>query len=242
MSEAQPNQGGEYFPIPDIERYHRVRNNLGKIMSKFGMVVIGGEYVDELARSDSGNGVIIASTHESWIDIVALGAANDLRPMRFLGKEDVWRYPFIGKLAVDAGAYSVDRLHHDSRQAAVETTVKMVNNGEWVTMYIEGTRNRSKDKRILGKTKTGVARAAIQAQGVTPVLPVAISYRESLIFRKSSLRKPVVVFGEPLFVNQSQASSDEVNELTSLIGKNLLELKNHAMDIVENKEYLNWKN
>ncbi len=236
MSEPEPVNSGEYFPIPDIERYHRVRNNLGKIMSKLGMVVVGGEYIDELASNDSGNGVIIASTHESWIDIVALGAANDLHPMRFLGKEEVWRWPYIGKLAVDAGAFSVDRLHQDSRHAAVDTTVRMLNHGEWVTMYVEGTRNRSKDKRIIGKTKTGVARAAMQAQGITPVLPVAIGYRSSLILNNSSLRKPAVVFGEPLFINQADLNSDDVKDWTNLIGKNLLELKIHAMDIVENKE------
>ena len=236
MTDSEHVQGGEYFPIPDIERYYRVRNNLGKIMSKLGMVVVGGEYLDELANNDSGNGVVIASTHESWIDIVALGAANDLRPMRFLGKQEVWKYPYVGKLAVDAGAFSVDRLHQDSRQAAVETTVKMLDKGEWVTMYIEGTRNRSSDKRALGKTKTGVVRAAMQATGVTPVLPVAIGYRRSLLLRNSSLRKPAVVFGEPSFIEQSEPNNDDVNGLTQVIGKKLLELKNQAMDIIENKE------
>lgn len=235
MSDFEQVQPGEYFPIPNIERYHRVRGNLQKIMSRLGMTVIGGEYLDELASSESGNGIIIASTHESWLDIVALGAANDLQPMRFLGKEEVWRYPYVGKLAIDAGAFSVDRLHQDSRQAAVETTVKMVDKGEWVTMYIEGTRNRSKDRRSLGKLKTGVARAALQAEGVTPVLPVAIGYRPSLILRNASMRSPVVVFGEPEFVSQSDVEDETVNTLTQHIGSRLMELKNIAIDRIERK-------
>lgn len=235
MNGPEINQGGGYFPIPNPERYDNVQVKLDSVLSRFGMVVEGRDNLYSLARREGGNGVIIASTHDSWMDIAVLGAANDAARMRFLGKAEVWNWPYIGKLAVDAGAFSVNRQHQDSRHAAIDTTVKMLDNGEWVTMYIEGTRNRSKEGRTMGKIKTGVARAALQASGVTPILPVAIGYRRSLVRRSPSIRKPVIIFGEPDFIHQGPADSRIVSELTESIGEKLLLVKNRAMDIVEGK-------
>ncbi len=234
---VSPDQsvGGGYFPIPNPERYDRVQQRLDSVMTHLGIMVEGYEYLEGLASRESGSGVIIASTHESWMDIAVLGAANNETRMRFLGKAEVWNWPYIGKLAVDAGAFSVNRQHQDSRQTAIDTSVKMLDQGEWVTMYIEGTRNRSKEGRTMGKIKTGVARAALQASGVTPVLPVAIGYRRSLLRRNSSIRKPVIIFGEPNFIDQGPTDSRVVSELTELIGENLLLLKNRALDIVEGR-------
>lgn len=228
-------QQGDHLPdqIVNEERYWRLRSNLQRFMEFADIRIVGGERFTELVEVGPDQGAIVAPTHTSWLDIIALGVANSERPMRFLGKQELWRLPYIGGLARDLGAFSVDRSDKNSRSNALDTSVRLVEQGEWVVMYPEGTRNTSRDRRSLGPLKTGVARAALQASGVTEVVPVGVGYRRGLVRRKAGLFHVGVVIGEPFQVERAETTEEQVQSVTAELRARLEELKGQAVDLAE---------
>ncbi len=235
--EGMPN--GESLPqqppelAVDVDRYWRVQANLQRFMEVADIRIEGSEVLSSLNEAASEQGAIVAPTHSSWLDIIALGVANTERPLRFMGKQELWKLPYIGKLARDVGAYSVDRTDEDSRRSALETSVSLIEQGEWVVMYPEGTRNKSHDRRSLGKLKTGVARVALQASGNTFVVPVGLGYRRGMVRRRAGLFHAGVVIGEPLEIEQADSTEDRVRDLTDHLDITLSKLKNQAVDLAE---------
>lgn len=112
-------------------------------------------------------GVLIASTHASHADSMALGAALR-RPVYFLGDERLARWPVLGPWLPKLGMVPVNRGTGDldalaALQALLET-------GAAVVVYPEGSRSR--DGRVY-RPRSGVARLAA-ATGV-PVVPAAVN-------------------------------------------------------------------
>lgn len=235
MSDPEQIQGGIYYPIPDLDRYDRVRSMLERRMDQFHLHIENKEYLQMLSARGQDEGVLLSPTHTSWLDIIALGAANDIHRMRFLGKDQLWRVPYIGGLAVDAGAYSVNRSNTDSKKAAINTTIAMLDHGEWAVMYPEGTRNRSKDHRSLGLIKTGAVRVAMQAQGLTPVVPIGIGYNRGILCRKASPFHIGLVIGKPLYIKQQEPEEQAVREYSSELKNMLSELKIKAVGLAEKR-------
>lgn len=236
MIRPEASSGGErqQYSLVNEDRYWRVRANLQRFMEFADVRIEGAEVFSELAASQPEQGAIIAPTHTSWLDVIAVGVANSERPMRFLGKQELWKLPYIGGLARDLGAFSVDRTDESSRRSALDTSTQLVEQGEWVVMYPEGTRNKSKDRRSTGDIKsTGVARVSMQASGATPIIPVGVGYREGFVRRKASPLHLGVVIGEPIFVEQANASDDEVRTLMAHVGEGLAKLKSLAVDLAE---------
>lgn len=233
MPNQNPGESSSSQPINE-ERYWRVQANLGRLMRFMDIRIEGSEIFSELAASHPGQGAIIAPTHTSWLDIIALGVTNDEQPLRFLGKGELWRLPYIGNLARDVGAFSVDRSDQDSRRGALETSVDLVNQGEWVVIYPEGTRNRSPDRRSIGEVKsTGVARVALQAEGITPIVLVGVGYREGILRRKASPRHMGVVIGEPIYIDQADVTAENVQTIMTHLVSGLARLKIEAVDLAE---------
>lgn len=80
--------------------------------------------------------VLIASSHSSWIDILAI---NSLGPTCFVAKQEVAGWPIFGTLAKLKGTFFLDR---NSRQATgtatTELAVRLVN-GDRMVLFPEGT-------------------------------------------------------------------------------------------------------
>ncbi|MDN5858927.1 MAG: 1-acyl-sn-glycerol-3-phosphate acyltransferase [Pseudonocardia sp.] len=130
-------------------------------LSGVRLVVHGERY----ARRDQG--VLVVANHQSWIDVVALGA---VAPVRLLAKREVRQWPVIGALAARTGALFIDRAGLRSLPATVAETARALRAGAAVGVFPEGT------------TWCGVAagpfrRAAFQAaiDAGAPVRPVAIT-------------------------------------------------------------------
>lgn len=232
-SEIQPYEENSVVHEVNEQRYWRVRGNLQRFMELTGVRIEGREKFEELAEIDEGQGAIIAPTHSSWLDILALGSANTTRPMRFLAKKELWKVPYVGGLARDVGALEVNRSDDKSKSKVLEQTVDLIEKGEWLVMYPEGTRNKTDDRRSLGKLKTGVARVALLSSGVTNVLPIGIGYRRGLFRKKAGLFHVGVSIGEPLPVEQAELSPENISGITENLRSKLLELKSRATDLAE---------
>lgn len=110
--------------------------------------------------------VIIASTHASHADSMALGSAL-LRPVFFLGDRRLTEWPLIGRWLPRLGMVAVRRGDRDDD--ALDQLRRLLADGHAVVVYPEGSRSR--DGRVY-RPRSGVARLAA-ATGV-PVVPAAV--------------------------------------------------------------------
>jgi 1-acyl-sn-glycerol-3-phosphate acyltransferase len=128
------------------------------------------EGLDNIPESGS---AILASNHLSFSDSIFLPLMLD-RKVVFLAKADYFTTPGAkGKLTALffklADQLPIDRSGGRAGDAALRTGMRVLNRGDLLGIYPEGT--RSPDGRLY-RGKTGVARMALE--GLVPVLPVAM--------------------------------------------------------------------
>lgn len=113
--------------------------------------------------------VIVASTHLSHADSLALGAAIT-RPAYFLGDLHLTRLPVFGPLLPKLGMVPLRRGEADAH--AMDVLGGLLRYGACITVYPEGSRSR--DGRV-HRLRSGVARlAASQQVAVVPACVIGI--------------------------------------------------------------------
>jgi 1-acyl-sn-glycerol-3-phosphate acyltransferase len=115
----------------------------------------------------AGGPFVVVANHMSLLDIVLLSRLP--REMKWVGKEELFRIPWIGWMLRLTGDIAVKRGDAESGGEAVARAKAYLARGMSVMIFPEGTRSR--DARLL-PFKSGAFRLAIEA-GV-PVLPVAV--------------------------------------------------------------------
>ncbi len=141
---------------------------------------------------------ILAANHTSlWDAPVILTATR--RPMRTMGKAELFENKLLAPFLKMAGAFPVRRGTADI--TAIKTALKTLKDGGIFAIFPTGTRVKDGD----GDAKAGVA--LIAAKSGAPVIPVAIrgGYR---IFKRVTIH-----VGKPLYVkneNGAKPSSDEL--------------------------------
>jgi 1-acyl-sn-glycerol-3-phosphate acyltransferase len=150
--------------------------------------------VEGLEHLPSDGPVLIASTHCSHADSLALGAGTH-RPVFFLGDERLTNWPLLGPLLPRLGMVPVQRGNGDAR--ALDLLAGLLADGHAVVVYPEGSRSRD---GLVHRPRSGVARLA--AATGTDVVPVAVAgiYDVWPIGRRPRLRggRVVVRFGPAL--------------------------------------------
>lgn len=111
--------------------------------------------------------VLIASTHCSHADSMALGAALQ-RPVYFLGDERLANWPVLGRWLPRMGMVRVRRGQGDTQ--ALAAVRLLLDQGHAVVVYPEGSRSRDGRVHLL---RSGVSRVAAAAQ--VPVVPAAVA-------------------------------------------------------------------
>lgn len=122
----------------------------------------GGENVP-----DSG-AVILAPNHLTWADPVVLGVPLK-RPAFYLAKEGLFRNAAMRWFLESMGQIKVERAV-GGNDPAIETAVKLLDQGLIVGVFPEGTRSRDD---FVKRGKTGVARIA--ARTGAPIVPVGLA-------------------------------------------------------------------
>ena len=117
---------------------------------------------------------IIAANHRSYFDTVAVGVTvlQSGRPLRFLGKKEVFDAPVIGQLARAMGGIRVDR-GTESAGDSLGLATRALQAGELVAIMPQGTIPRGEaffDPVLVGKT--GAARLAAATRA--PVIPIGL--------------------------------------------------------------------
>ncbi|HEY3209449.1 MAG TPA: lysophospholipid acyltransferase family protein [Actinomycetota bacterium] len=139
---------------------------------------------------------ILAANHQSFLDDLLLPLVVPGRKVVFLAKADYFDKWYLRWFFKGANVIPVRRESRSGAEAALQTGVQALREGNLVGIFPEGT--RSPDGRLY-RGKTGVARMALEAQ--VPIVPVAITGTfEALPYHKK-LPKPGRVeirFGKPL--------------------------------------------
>ena len=126
---------------------------------------------------------ILCGNHKSLLDPLAAGVAVR-RPLRFMGKKELFNAPVVRRLVRWLGAFPVDRGNAD--MAAVRTALAILKEGGVLGIFPQGGREMKGHSTM----ETGVALIALKS-GAT-VVPMRISERFRL-FRRTTLTigKPV---------------------------------------------------
>lgn len=116
-------------------------------------------------------GYVLSANHQSNFDPWPLGLPLFPRQLRFMAKSELFRSPLWPLLKL-GGAFKVRRGENDTE--AIETAVRLAQEGEVVAIFPEGTRRRKGlAKKRQARPHSGAARVALQA-GV-PLIPAAIA-------------------------------------------------------------------
>src|ERR671933_170327 len=117
--------------------------------------------------------VILASNHRSFLDPFVI-AVMVRRPIYFVAKKELFLFrPVVSWMLSALGAFRIDRGASD--QEAMATARAILERGEIVLMFPEGTRIRPGS---LGLPKRGVGRLALETGA--PVVPVAVVGTEAV--------------------------------------------------------------
>lgn len=174
-------------------------------------------------------GAVMASNHLAVVDSFFL-SARVKRRIFFLAKSDYFtgkgvkgtlkRWFFAG-----TGQYPIDRSGGSAGQSAINTGVRLLNEGKLLGIYPEGT--RSPDGR-LHKGKTGVARMALDAR--VPIIPVAMVGTDRVNPIGSKMwwpRRIEMHFGAPMDLSRYEGLSGDrfvERSITDELMYNLMEL------------------
>ena len=148
--------------------------------------------IQGIERIPSEGPVILVANHRSYFDpvVLAIASARAGRPVRFLGKKEVFDAPVLGELVRAIGGIEVDRGSGSTEPlAAAERALEM---GEVVALMPEGTipRGPAFFEPVL-KGKTGAARLA--AATGAPVIPMGLWGTERVWPRSSKVPKLVTL-------------------------------------------------
>ncbi len=177
--------------MPDAPRMYRaLRRIVPPVANRYLHVQVEG--LENIPDTDP---AILACNHLSFIDSIVL-PMNVPRPVYFLGKSDYWdswrtRWFFQG-----TGVIPVQRGGGGSADASLRTGVEILQSGDLLGIYPEGT--RSPDGRLY-RGKTGPVRMALEAD--VPIVPCAVLGSDRALPTGSyrPRRHPVTVrYGRPL--------------------------------------------
>jgi 1-acyl-sn-glycerol-3-phosphate acyltransferase len=162
--------------------------------------VVGREHVP------ASGGVIVVSNHLNAADPPMIQRALP-RYVVFMAKKEMIDAPIIGFLFKAWGAFPVRRGESDL--GAVRTACRVVEGGEMLMMFPEGTRSRS---GRLGAGHPGTALIARRTSAL--ILPIAITGTEGIkwpgvFVRPRSIHHIRVVIGEPFRLNGAGSSRSE---------------------------------
>jgi 1-acyl-sn-glycerol-3-phosphate acyltransferase len=136
---------------------------------------------------------VVAPVHRSNVDF-ALTCLVTRRPIRYMGKDSIWRSKLLGRFVTMLGAFPVHRGSAD--RDAVKASQAIVEGGSPLLLFPEGSR---KTGPIVEDLFDGVAYVAARA-GV-PIVPMGIGGSERMMPKGAKLPRPsklVLIVGQPI--------------------------------------------
>jgi 1-acyl-sn-glycerol-3-phosphate acyltransferase len=175
-------------------------------------------------------GAIIAGNHVSYGDPVLLWCGSP-RPTHFMAKSELFS-GVIGWALARFWAFPVHRGSAD--RTAIQTATHLLQAGDLVGIFPEGTRIREATPEGLGEAHGGVAFIAMRAD--VPVVPVGIAGTDRIWPPGAKLPrfpKVTIMFCEPIdpaqFVEGSR--KERVDAMTAEIMRRISEARDRAREV-----------
>lgn len=192
MADARPGDDVEIWTGAPTRgtrwSYAAVRGLFVVLFKLFGRVrVIGTEHIP------AEGAFVLAPVHRSNVDF-ALTSLVTTRPMRYMGKDNIWKSRLLGRFVSMLGAFPVHRGSAD--RDALKACTDIVNGGSPLVMFPEGTRQRGP---VVQDLFDGTAYVAAKC-GV-PIVPVGIGGSEAMMPKGAKLprfSRLVLLVGEPI--------------------------------------------
>ena len=168
--------------------YAAVRGLIWVVAKVLGRVtVIGGENIPATGA------YILAPVHRSNVDF-ALTSLVTRRPMRYMGKDNIWKSKLLGRFVSMLGAFPVHRGTAD--RDAMKACTEIIEGGSPLVMFPEGTRQTGP---VVQEMFDGTAYVAAKAD--VPIIPMGIGGSEAMMPKGAKLLKPsklVLIVGPPI--------------------------------------------
>ncbi len=187
---------------------------LKKVVNAFIQIILPYKLVGKEKVQD-GACVLVGNHYRIW-DIVHM-ACTTKEKVHFITKQELYKSKFLGHLCDIVEAIPVSRDGQDAK--AVMTALRYLKKGEKISMFPEGTRNRT-DADLL-PLKGGAALFAIKAR--VPVYPV-MCLRKTRFFRRTK-----IVVGDGFELSEfydKRMSAEDYAAAENVIRDKMLETKN----------------
>jgi 1-acyl-sn-glycerol-3-phosphate acyltransferase len=136
---------------------------------------------------------VLAPVHRSNLDFILVATVRRPR-MRYMGKASIWKWAPLGRFVSMLGAFPVHRGTAD--RESLRTCMRVIENGEPLVMFPEGTRKSGPTVEELFDGPTYVA-----ARAGVPIVPVGIGGSDRAMpvgARYIRPHKVILVVGKPL--------------------------------------------
>ena len=226
MADARPGDDVEIWTgeptLGTRLSYGFVRGLFAIVFRIFGRVrIIGAEKIP------STGAFVLAPVHRSNVDF-ALTSLVTRRPMRYMGKDNIWKSKLLGRFVSMLGAFPVHRGTAD--RDALRACVDIVSGGSPLVMFPEGTRQHGP---VLHELFDGTAYVAAKTR--VPIVPMGIGGSEAMMPKGAKLprfSRLVLVVGDPIPAPEPTAGGrvprSAVGVLTERLGGELQVLFDEA--------------
>ena len=189
--------------------YACVRALIRLVAVLFGRVrVIGAEKVPPSGA------FVLAPVHRSNVDF-ALTSLVAKRPMRYMGKDSIWKSRPLGRFVSMLGAYPVHRGAAD--RESLRVTTEIIERGSPVVVFPEGQRRSGPTVEDLFDGP-----AYLAARTGVPIVPMGIGGSERMMPKGAKMLRPsklVLLVGDPISppppTDGGRVSRSAVRELTA---------------------------
>ena len=213
---------GPPSPLTRIS-YAIVRGLIWLVAKAFGRVEIVG--AEKIPATGS---FVLAPVHRSNVDF-ALTSIVTRRPMRYMGKDNIWKSKALGRFVTMLGAFPVHRGSAD--RDALKACIDIVEGGNPLVMFPEGTRRSGP---VVEDLFDGTAFVAARAR--VPIVPMGIGGSEAMMPKGAKMLKPsklVLVIGDPIpapdLTAKGRVPRSAVGQLTARLYDELQVLFDDAM-------------
>ncbi|WZL82086.1 lysophospholipid acyltransferase family protein [Vallitaleaceae bacterium 9-2] len=138
---------------------------------------------------------VFVSNHKSMLDIPAIMRFSN-RPINFIGKKSIMRWPFVGWWMAAMDGLFLDRTSPREGLKTILTAIERIKNGESFAIFPEGTRSKTEDFLPF---KQGSLKLASKSD--TVVIPIAIRGTVDVFENNGLNLKPATVYfsvGDPI--------------------------------------------
>ena len=191
MSERPGDDARTWLGPPSL--LTRVTYAFVRALIRIVAVVLGRVRIIGAENVPSSGAFVLAPVHRSNVDF-ALTALIAKRPMRYMGKDSIWKVKPLGRFVSMLGAYPVHRGAAD--RESLRVTTEIIERGSPVVVFPEGQRRSGP---IVEDLFDGPAYLA--ARTGVPIVPMGIGGSERMMPKGAKmlhLSKLVLLVGDPI--------------------------------------------